>query len=620
MSRLIEEFASTLGASQRANVSTLLAEGDISGEIKTYEDFKAKLEAYTKNIKLEATPLTSIALATANRLITSASYNSMVRTVRLDLEAVYTEIDNIGKLVDTHRAVSEKKTQDIRDSLAALDSQISTLELLSNDVDYGAAQFNTFNAIGAASLSKLDAVASTLYYDNRTAESLTNTIYEANVDVTREGLTLPIDSQRNVVIQQIAIEEGEDTTESDLDVDPQDNALENIVNDGDGKYWARSVLLLDEDAYGNKKAVPSNGVTARIRLDLSGFQEVNSITLTPFTDSAFYIDSISYVDVDGGEFAILTETTEISEKMTLTFSRVVTNTVYINMRQPSYSELLDFYYSSAPAELAEMQSLATTSGVSDMEIGGGGGQLYAKGYFYTMGFDYIGLVGANYRDLGIYVSESLNSSSRVTEVLVSTEIEHSLDDSGNPQDAIEFYLAKLNYDSSGLLVRTEIFPITYESGSITHEELILISALGQTRFYPDVSGLVVYRDFTALTIGTDYTLSINGQDFRSSLTDLALDVATGTPQKLQIKILDPKVTSVYTTSYTPATSIGGASALLTGDGLVEFAGSSVRFNYSPDTEIEKCSIYTIIIMRTLNYTTGRETPIIFEYSTKIAEV
>jgi hypothetical protein len=621
MSRLIEKFASTLGASQRANVNTLLAEGNIRGEVRTFDQFKSRLEEFLGDVNLEAVPLTAIADVTANQLVSSALYNDMVRLIRLDLETVYTEVDNVCKIVDVHRAIQEKKIKDIRDSLAALDSQISTLELLSNDLDYGAAQFNTFNAIGAGSLSKLSPQASSLYIDPRTAQNLINSIYEANVDAAREGLTLPLDDERAIVIQAISVEKGSDSTESDLAVDPDDNGLDNILEPNDGLYWVRSILLLDQDIYGNAKSPPSDGVTVRVRLDLSGFQEINSITLVPFTDSAFYIDSISYIDVDGGEFTILATPTAVAEQTTLTFSRIVTNTVYIDIRQPSYSELLDFYYSSAPADVAEIQSLATTSGISDMEIGGGGGQLYGKGLFYTMGFDYIGLGLSNYRDIGIYVSEPLSSLGIITEALVTASVEYSTDDAGLPQDAIEFSLAKLNYDASGLLVNTEIFPVIYESGNIEHEELVLASGLGQTRFFPDISSLVVSRDFTSLIIGTDYTVSINGQDFRSSLADLiALDTASGVPQKLQIRILDPLITSVYTVSYTPTTAVNSNQIVLTGDSNVEFYGRSVRFNYSPDTEIVRSDIYTVIMLRTLNYTAGRETPIVFEYSTKISEV
>ncbi|MHA2062811.1 MAG: hypothetical protein ACXABY_00280 [Candidatus Thorarchaeota archaeon] len=621
MSRLIEKFASTLGASQRANVNTLLAEGNIRGEVRTFDQFKSRLEEFLGDVNLEAVPLTAIADVTANQLVSSALYNDMVRLIRLDLETVYTEVDNVCKIVDVHRAIQEKKIKDIRDSLAALDSQISTLELLSNDLDYGAAQFNTFNAIGAGSLSKLSPQASSLYIDPRTAQNLINSIYEANVDAAREGLTLPLDDERAIVIQAISVEKGSDSTESDLAVDPDDNGLDNILEPNDGLYWVRSILLLDQDIYGNAKSPPSDGVTVRVRLDLSGFQEINSITLVPFTDSAFYIDSISYIDVDGGEFTILATPTAVAEQTTLTFSRIVTNTVYIDIRQPSYSELLDFYYSSAPADVAEIQSLATTSGISDMEIGGGGGQLYGKGFFYTMGFDYIGLGLSNYRDIGIYVSEPLSSLGIITEALVTASVEYSTDDAGLPQDAIEFSLAKLNYDASGLLVNTEIFPVIYESGNIEHEELVLASGLGQTRFFPDISSLVVSRDFTSLIIGTDYTVSINGQDFRSSLADLiALDTASGVPQKLQIRILDPLITSVYTVSYTPTTAVNSNQIVLTGDSNVEFYGRSVRFNYSPDTEIVRSDIYTVIMLRTLNYTAGRETPIVFEYSTKISEV
>lgn len=621
MPRLIERFASTLGASQRANVETLLREGAISGEITSFDEFKAKLTELSDSINLEATPITSIVLAQPNNIITSASYNDMMRMIQLDLETVYTEIDNITKLTDVHRDIQDKTFEDIRNALSNLDNQISTLELLSNDVDYDTAQYNSFTSALSTQLSKLLAIASSLYIDPRTGTDLSNSIYEVAIDISKEGVTLPAESVKDIVIQEILLQDGAQTTESDLVVDPTNNDTAYALRENDGQYWVRSVLLLGQDIYGNAVVPPTQGVRASVLLQLSGFQEVNSIVLIPFTDSDFIVDSISYRDVDGGEFYITSTSTTLADKTTFTFSRVLTDAITINIRQKTYSELVDFFYSSAPTDLADIQSLATTSGLSGMEIGGGGGGLHAKGYLYTMGFDYIGVHLTSYRDVGIYVSQPLISNSVVTQVLVDAKISHPVDESGNKQGSVEAYLAKVDYDVNNTLSSTQIFPIPYSGEDVEHEELILNSGSGSLRFFPDVNTLTIYRDFSALTLGADYLLSINGIDFRDNLIDLiSLDVASGQPQKIIVKILSVRTSSVYTASYSTITEVNGNQITLTNDGQVQLGDRSVTFTYTPDSVIKYSELYTIFLIRTLNYTASRESPILLEYSTKAVEV
>ena len=619
MARLIQRFASTLGASQRQNVSTLLSEGNLRSEISDFDKFKEKLVELSESVSLEATPLFKVFTQTAGRKITSAGHNYMVRLIQLDLESLFTEIDSIGKLVDVHQGVMEEKVQALQLSLSALDNRISTLELLAGEADYDLAQFNTFNAVGSTGLSRSDPAASSLYYDYRQEIGLDYT-YGAEVDVRREGLILPITGSSSMSINRLEIEAGSETTESDLDVDPVDNDLSYVLVEGDGKYWVRSILILETDTFGVRKSPPEDGVKARVRVDLSGHVEFNSITLSPYTDSAFYIDQISYVDVDGGTYIILATPTQISAATTLTFSRVVGDSVYLDIRQPSYTELADFFYAGAPQDLTEIQGIMSSSGVSSLDIGGSGGKEYARGYFYTMGFDYIGVKNSDYEDTGIYVSTVLSSTTRPALAMVSANIEHSEDSTGNPLDTIEFSLAKLNYDSTGLLVSTEVLPVLYEAGDVLHEMLILDTGVGRLRFYPDLSTAKVYRDFTLLTLGTDYRLSVDGgTTYWSTLAELQADTPVGPPMRLTVEILSPKIASIYTVSYTPASAIGSDPVYLNASGTVEFNGRGIAFNYLPDQAIVRSDIYTVIILRSLDFSSTRETPVVFDYTTYIKE-
>ena len=621
MTRYTKQFASTMPASQQGQVSVLLQEGTADGSIKNFAQYKTSLEEYAKELKTVAKPLYSVVLARAYTMIDSWTENNMARMAQLDIETVFTEVDNIGKKIDVYHRLSRKLVKDIRDSVASLDTSISRQEILNAAVDYALVQYNTFNTLGVGRLYRDAEEAGTLFYDYRKGTDM-DSFFDCVVDAEREGLVLPITNQRDAEITSVLVDSAYSTT-SDLDVDPADNDLTNLLAADDGLYWVHSLLLLSTDAFGNSYTPPDDGVITRLVFYLSGYQDVNTLRLIPFTDNAMTISQISYEDIDGSIYAISTTDITIAEESVLTFNRVRANAIILDIVQKSYTELTDFSYTAQPADITEIEALMSSAGVQGIDIGdpGAPSPQYAEGYFYTIGFDYVSASLCDYAERGIYVTSPLTTTERVSEVQLSCLYEKSINQIGESQDSVEFEIFKYDYDSTDGQIGVSRLPIPGNAQDYADEELVINGDIGVLRFFPLYSSLFVYRDKTELTLGTDYTLSTDGVNFFTTLALLQSSAAAGPPYQLYVKLLFPVSSSVYTTSYSilPYSPNDPTDSLwLDKDRTAELDSGVVKFTYPPGYDVSYSKIFLVVLMRTLNYV-NRETPIVLEYSLFAAE-
>ena len=619
MPRYLSKFASTMPASQRAQVSVLLSEGSEDGSITSFDEFKTALEEYSENLDVEAKPLFDIVRSVSGGVISSWIYNYMIRTMRLDVESVFTEVDNIYNSVDIYRRLSDSFVQDTRDALAALDTAISRQEILNASPDFALAQYNTFNMLGVGRLYRDAEEAGTLFFDQRRGETL-DASFDAVVDAQREGLVLPITNKRVAEITTVLVDTA-NTTDTQLDVDPSDNDIGNLIGKDDGLYWVHGIMLLSEDSFGNQLTPSTDGVSVRLVVYLSGYQDINTLTLVPFTDNSMTISAISYEDVDGSTYAITTDAITISEESVITFSRVRAGAIIIDIEQKSYAELADFTYSGQPSDIHEIESLMTATELAPVtQIGSGAGDLYAKGYFYASGFDYIEASLCDYYERGIYVTTPLTSTGRVSEVTLSALYEKSVDQNSNVGDAVEFMIAKYDYDSADGLLNVALIPVIGSDDDTEHEELVIDVDTALLRFYPTHNTINVYRDHTLLALGTDYTLSNDGLVFHSTIAALDASTAAGPPYTVYVRLLSPLSSSVYTVTYTPSALLPTTDGIhyLTSDGSAVLNGNVVEFTYPPTQDVSYSKIFLVIFMRTLKYS-NRETPIVLEYTLYASE-
>lgn len=620
MAKIISQFASTMSASQRAQVAQLLREGEDGGKYATQQAFLEDLARLSTQLEAINAPLFTFFYVLGGELVDNGRLNHEIRMMRLDMQTVFSELDALQDAVLGHRDLMEEHIVDVRNALSALDSNISTLELLADESSYNLAIVNSFNMLGASGLSRAHPVASALYYDSRKGAAL-GPSFDLLVDVHQEGLVLPTLAKSNSTIIGIQLYEGADSTPSDLNIDPDDNSLFNISVEGDGLYWVRSILRLDEDAFQNPISPPVNGAKMSIRLDLGGFRSINSLTLAPVTDTQFELAQILYLSTDGLWYPLLSDAFTLLERAVIYFEKIDTKELVLQFTQKSYTELIDFSYADAPETTTTVFDLIDQATAYGVSFGEGPQTVYSKGYLYTIGFDFISVDLSTFEHKGVYISKEIETSNVVAEVALKSTVIHSESSTGLVMDAIEFTLSKYNYNEDDALVYVETSPIFPVSKTIEKEVLITdASGFGKTRFYPVLSTLKVYRDHTLLTLDTDYDLSVDG-----GLTYGPAPATTpvGPPIRLRIRLNGYLSASSYTVSYTVAT----VHPTLTGEPVwqndlrtVKVGENGLLFEYLPNLDtISYSKMYLSVVARSTDLLATRNTPIISDYSLLVRE-
>ena len=619
--KLISQFASTMSASQQGQISTLLQQGIDLGRFESSSQMRSGLEALGALVETVPVPLFTYFLMVGHELVDSGRLNSEFRLFQLDMETIYTELDAIQDMVLAQDYWMNQKIVDTKNVLAALDTRISTLELLADESDYNLAFINTFNMLGSATLSRSDAQAGAVYVDTRPTPSVAmGSLTDMSLDVHRQGLVLPVSGTTSLPIMGINLLQGHDSTQSYLDIDPVNNSLINILAEGDDKYWVRGVLILDQDAFGNPITPIENGAVAQIQLILGGYQSLNSITLAPWADGPFELDDIQYRSIGGGWFSLLGGTVTINDRVTLVFETITTNELNLRIREKSYTQLVDFNYSTQGHTAQAIRSLSDQGTLYNVSLGSGSDEVtHAKGYLYSMGFDFIGVERVKFGPKGIYVASPLVTTAPPSELTVKEVVVNSVDSLGMTQSCVEFDVIKHDYDIDDVLLSSDQFPVSRTTSVVAERLPIGSDGLMALRRFPTYGSVKIYRDGTLLTAGTDYDVSINGGlGYVTSPTGAPV----GPPIRYIVRILTPLAASNYTADYTAATvnPDSGEPVWLNTARTAKAGNNSIRFVARPDQGVVAYSkIFLRIISYSFDLLPTRASPLVAEYSLLIRE-
>ena len=618
MPRLSGKFASTMTASQRGQVAALLQEGTSNGEFSNDDALKTKLEELSILVETSSIPFLTFFQVHSFEIVDSSRLNQEFRYMRLDMETIYTELSAIKDTLDGHYELFQRKVEDFQNVIATLDNEIDTLELLNESGDFSIGWLNTFDLIGSDNLSRSASNAERLYTEPRSATYL-DPVYDMVVDVSKQGLVLPTLGNSLIPIVSVQVLEGETTTHSDLPILPSNISIENLLVDGDTKYWVHPVLLLAEDPFHNPKSPPSNGVTAALYVELGGLVGINSLTISPWTDSVIYIDQIQYKAEDGIWYDLLESSFALTDRATIVFSRVTTSGLIISLRDKTYTELTSFFYSSDPVSTETLREVSFHVTANNVSLGNST-TLYSRGYLYTIGLDYLSVADINFRELGIYVSRPYITQGEVTELAFRNTVTHVENSVGLLKDTVEYSIVKYNYYGNGGILYTEEFPVTTGT-SIEHEALIPnTSGEGKLRFFPVYGSIILYRDGDALTLGTDYELSV---DKRSTWVTNPATTPVGPPIELWIRIIDYLRASNYTVSYTIAIehpTLADTPIWLTENNSSKQGADSIQFLVPVGVASPAYSVmYLRIVTRSYDLLSTRHTPVIQEYKLLASE-
>lgn len=609
MGKYLDAFVKSIPAIQGKKIVGILNEQRQSGSIKSLDEYQDKLrELTTTLVSGKPIPLSKVFLGDDGEFIDSESFNFMLELFGDDLEALFSELNNISDAAEAHRnLISDKILSDINSSLNILEKKIKSYEFLNrSDLGFSAVQYNDFSNDEEIRLLRSEPDSSNNLFFDRGSKSVLDTNLDATVDVLSRALSLA--TQKTSYVNMIGANARYiiGSNMSFIDVDLPELDIKNIIDNTKGTYWATSIL---------SESIIDGGAEIQLELTLDGIRDVSFIELEPILHKDFYVKRVSYVDQNSIEVLIYDNDIELRENTRINFDQVQAKSFLIEIVQENHSysnyyveEANSLYdagtgttevdFSSIEKVLGELETkeildiIGVTEDLPQSEI---------KAYAYTIGFDNVRAGITSYKPRGIYVSKKLEVNKPIIVSLETVESYSKV--AGNPdfpKGNIEYTIIKRNYDESNMLIDTEAIPmVPFGDTNIKKEYLYPDSGtlIAKLRFRAETGTIEVYKgqELTPLVESVDYTVGVD---------DTHITMLIATYNKF----------SIYTVTYTPKKDIylnTLATAYLNDDNMIEF---SLDRAVSP---VDHSEVFLKAILRT-NVVSDSESPFLHQYKVLVA--
>lgn len=648
MAKYLDSILKTMPAVQARQITELLNELKIDGEIRNADEYHMKLKELSNRINsVEPKPSMEFISSLVWHFCSSDAHNIMMKSLKNDIEALYSQIDEMGQKIDDHFfLVMNNLFADMEKGLNDQEKNIRRLEwLANNNNEFSIALVNNFKSASLNRVSRSELSAENLYFDNRTYQNKTATELP-NAIVSENGNKLLLSTINNTSVNPISVRLLSDSSSYGTEIKSEtNNHIENLIDKERGTYWTRFIYL--------SKEVPK--VTTVLEFDLGNAKDIDYIIIQGACEIPFYVDSIQGISSDGSLLTLVDEEIEIEKNARIDFEKkflrgvIVTFSIRTYDRAEFYTNKLDPILNILNPEdkfneVKMTQSLGplATEVLSSKNLANilnvpSGESQQINSFIYPFALDNVWFGNSLYEDSGIFVSKPIKDSD--FGVLAVQTIEDLSSDICN---SIEYEIIKK--DISPKYKETK-FPIPYlGQTSVTNERLILtnldgestINNIGALRFCPLITtndiNLVfsgtfpmhIYKNGEALSNGTDYEIAIslnssnsglNWQEHFTNLDDFSK--YTLTPTKMWIKIKEPESNAVYTVDYkirTSDSSEDNTTIWLNKDKDI-FLSDNGRVNFlkeNPDVTIDS-EIYLQITLRR-NAASKSTSPVLKEYA------
>lgn len=575
MSTYLETFRSSVPTVQGRQILNLLQKKKDSGEIRSVEEFKARLTQLTESLlEEEIIPSLKLFLGEAGEVIDSETYNFMLQRINDDLQTAFAEVKTIEEVLAAHNQIVNQVTlKTIQLAINEINERVTLYEFINGSrLGFNKGQFNTFSTTKAASVSRNEDLGKLLYEGLEAGE-------EALIDTVGERLTLGYEDNFIAPVQGVTHLFDEEVSASEVDVRFKDSRVENIIDGRNDTYWFYNTLL---------SRPKQDGVVHKLELDLAATQDANFIEIEPAAPHPMILEDITYVRSDLLEFSLGIQPVLIKKPVRINFGKVTAAKLKLKFRQYNYVEsqfeehqIDENFYNVVVNDLDQPVDVAPISDhlreilSSDFQLDG----LFGvprnpaafpkhKLYQYLIGFDNIRVGFSAYQPRSVYVSSplSVENPGMVGLNAVETRPQNGLtspDSTAYFTGSVEYDIIKENFDSNGNFISAERFPVLPTGVvNVLHERLDLTHKVGASlsnnvgilRFYPDLSQSVkIYRNGTLLTGPGPF----DEWDYETTLSQ---DTPSAENRMVRAaKIADVAPSDIYTVSYTP--KVGNAQEL-----------------------------------------------------------
>lgn len=668
----LDRYRSTLPTVQGNQILKRLTAKRDGGEIRTLEEFKAQLKTLTQTlIEERITPTIKLFQAVAGTDISSEQYNEMLERIRDDLEAAFTEADNLDDVIALHQnIVQQVSLKAIRFGIHELQSQISLYEFIARSAHgFSTAVNNTFRESQKLNTSRSDPAASFVFIDPRRVE-LIPTTEDAQIDAVGERLLLAAETSQTIQPRAAEWLSNENSIRGEVDVSFPNASAQRVVDGRNNTYWVVPVLLSN---------VKPSGVPLELAIHLNGHQTFNVVEIEPATEYPMALVGIDYLNSANTRTTIFSEEILLTGPTSILLDRVTTDNLIIRVRQDNHKEIQfvekpgesNFHRAvlnqSVPtvdiASVSEdLQQVLSSDFLLNDILGLSSIAKTQQRYFeYVLGFDNIRPKFHTFSERSVFVSNKitinqpgqfglqvvekrpfqLQSSTDITTAVYQYAQQSAAEDEKFYHGVVEYWLFMQAFSQEDFLVGTNVIPVLpLGAERVYHEQLVLTHKSASTLLNANIGSLMhytdadstdvkVYRNGTVLTYGTtasaDWEFVGPGQNIDNA--ELTLTSANaGSRMKRGIRLWNTAINplDIYTVSYTPKVSntrsdpsdsslftvvdlIGDRSMRIVADNVITF--DRQRGSHI----IGSIEAYLIVIMRR-NSANDNFSPILEEYT------
>jgi len=561
--RLIDKIDSVLGKQQAKQFYKEIRTKIESGEIITDNDYATRLAQLTDRLKSDIKPYFKPYYAANSNLIKVAAFNEMMLKLGYDLQTLFLEMDTLLQLNVTHDQIIDTMIlKGMWNSINSLENKIQIYKTIyGSDYNYSNAQYNTFNGGENLESSFSDTYANMLYYDwrARTFFSDKNLCY---TDLTNDRLLLA-STTKQVFAKNVYQEWSEgDATVSDFDVNFDKSDIRNLIDNQNATFFNRAYLMDTQLA---------DGAIMYLVFEVPQ-SDINHIIVEPAGSCPFYLTSVDYAGPDGSWVNLVNDETYLQNSYhRIDFTTTNTRKFRLKFVQTTVAGVTEFYYDRYRSLMGQggytltdingmVANVLQTSQIAD-EINFSTGTTYtyvSKKNVYPFSLDNVKFGLSNYKHVGIFAGASL--SGKLGQIALRVNDDVPADTFNINAGSIEYSILKVNYNSDGDVISSNLIPILPVGRTTVEHEVCVLDNKSRTalRFYPLLTAappadpgdeVKVYANGSELTFSTDWTFP-DDNDISSP--------GAGSPMRVEIKINSPQYGVVYTASYTPKISDGAA--------------------------------------------------------------
>lgn len=587
MNSFLSRFKSAIGTVQTEQLVRLLTKKRNTGEIRSVQEFSQNLEELIRDLRETGLkPSITIPAIEADNTIFSSQHNTMLEALGNDLEAGFTEANQIDEVQQAHRAiVRDLLLKNLKDSISEIEDRISAFEKM-RGLDSGFATLisSTFRE-AAESRTTMAAQSSLSFTDPRRPISA---LAESQVDLVGERLELDYESYTYHRVHGIRMIFDDEATYSDISVEPYGSELTNVIDGQKKTYFLLNQLFVDS----------TRSVTNKLELDLGGEKSIDFIEIEPALLRPIYITKVEYLDRHQNWIVLLDDPIElltaisiptksfVSTKLRFTFTNY--NSMPMSFEYDTTTKtLFQHYLSRDPLERVDMSSVSTElntllASSKIKEIIGITVPVPSEftGHSFLFGMDNIRVGTAAYRDRSIYMSTALDVPANgilglevvenrpyllddeVSYTNTTYNLDSGTDPFGNlvfvaPDDvvflgSVEYWVLKedIKNDRVVKFTRFPILPMGVEH--IYHERLVLTEKTLPTDPMENQGCTMFYT----VPDDPDYEFKLykNGVQVAYINAELQAMPGLGSPMRCRITVPSPQPGDIFTVSYLPIIS------------------------------------------------------------------